>query len=369
MHILHILTDSNVGGAGSWLCYLVGASAHKHSVIIPQGAAIKPRLEKTVAKVYEMRGIADRSFSPLAVGRLTRLIRQIAPDAVHTHASVSARIAARRAKVPCVMTRHCSDMPPAWHALLPKKWLSRSVCAAIATDEKAKTALLASSIDEKKITVVRNGALPLREVCAEEQDTMRRTLGIPDGAFVAGMFARLEAVKDHATVLEAARLCEGKGVYFLVVGTGSLEARLKENTPPTVRFCGFAGDIAPYMALCQANVNASRGTETSNLAIIEGMSVGVVPVVSDYGSNPVLAKDCGLVFETGNATSLADALLRLKNEQSLADALSTAARAAFSREYSAERFARQIDEIYENALRFHKCKMQSAKCKVKEKSG
>ena len=354
MHILHVLTDSNVGGAGSWICYLVGASRHKHSVIIPQGAAIKPRLEKTGAKVYEMRGIADRSFSPLAVGRLTRLIRQIAPDAVHTHASVSARIAARRAKVPCVMTRHCSDMPPAWHAFLPKRRLSRSLCAAIATDEKAKLALLRSGIPDEKITVVRNGARALREVSDSERADLRRTLDIPDGAFVAGIFARLEAVKDHATVIEAARLCEGKGgdIYFLVVGTGSLEKTLKENAPQCVRFCGFADDIAPYMALCTANVNASRGTETSNLAIIEGMSAGVVPVVSDYGSNPVLAKDCGLVFEAGNAASLADALLRLKNEQDLAAALSRSARDAFFGEYSAERFARQIDKVYENALRF-----------------
>jgi glycosyltransferase involved in cell wall biosynthesis len=106
------------------------------------------------------------------------------------------------------------------------------------------------------------------------------------------------------------------------------------------------------MSLCRANINASRGTETSNLAVIEGMSMGAVPVVSDYGSNPALVKDCGLVFEAGNPTALRDALLRLKSEQDLAAALSAAARDAFLREYSAERFARQIDEVYENALRF-----------------
>ena len=314
--------------------------------------------------MYELSGIADRSFSPLAIGRLTRLMREIAPDAVHTHASVSARLAARRARLACIMTRHCSDMPPAWHALMPKKRLSRSVCAAIATDEKAKLALLKSGVADEKITVVRNGANPLREVAADERAALQKRLGIPDGAFVVGIFARLEAVKDHATVIEAARLCEGEGVYFLIVGAGSLEATLKKNAPRCVRFCGFADDIAPYMALCRANINASRGTETSNLAIIEGMSAGVVPVVSDYGSNPALAKDCGLVFEVGNAVALRDALLRLKNDQNLAASLSAAAKDAFLREYSAERFARQIDEIYENAVRFHKCKVQSAKCKV-----
>lgn len=302
--------------------------------------------------MYELSGISDRSFSPLAIGRLTRLMREIAPDAVHTHASVSARLAARRARLACVMTRHCSDMPPAWHALMPKRWLSRSVCAAVATDEKARLALLKSGVADEKITVVRNGASPLREVSTDESTALQKRLGIPDGAFIVGIFARLEAVKDHATVIEAARLCENDGIYFLVVGTGSLEATLKENAPRSVRFCGFADDIAPYMALCRANINASRGTETSNLAIIEGMSVGAIPVVSDYGSNPVLARDCGIVFEAGNAVKLRDALLRLKNDQDLAAALSAAARAAFSREYSAERFARQIDEVYENAVRF-----------------
>jgi glycosyltransferase involved in cell wall biosynthesis len=262
-------------------------------------------------------------------------------------------------------------MPPAWHALMPKKRLSRTVCAAIATDEKARLALLKSGIRDEKITVVRNGANPLREVSADERAALQKSLGIPDGTFVAGIFARLEAVKDHATVIEAARLCEGNGggIYFLIVGTGSLEVTLKKNAPRCVRFCGFADDIAPYMSLCRANINASRGTETSNLAVIEGMSAGVVPVVSDYGSNPALAKDCGLVFEAGNSAALRDALLRLKNNQTLAATLSAAAKDAFLREYSAERFAREIDEVYENALRFHKCKVQSAKCKVKDKSG
>jgi glycosyltransferase involved in cell wall biosynthesis len=260
-------------------------------------------------------------------------------------------------------------MPPKWHALMPKKRLSRTVCAAIATDEKARLALLKSGIRDEKITVVRNGANPLREVSADERAALQKSLDIPDGAFVAGIFARLEAVKDHATVIEAARLCEGEGVYFLIVGTGSLEDTLKKNAPRFVRFCGFTDDIAPYMSLCRANINASRGTETSNLAVIEGMSAGVVPVVSDYGSNPALAKDCGLVFEAGNSAALRDALLRLKNNQTLAATLSAAAKDAFLREYSAERFAREIDEVYENALRFHKCKVQSAKCKVKEKSG
>ena len=252
-------------------------------------------------------------------------------------------------------------MPPKWHALMPKKRLSRTVCAAIATDEKARLALIKSGVADEKITVVRNGASSLRVVSADERTALQKSLGIPDGAFVAGIFARLEAVKDHATVIEAARLCEGngEGVYFLIVGTGSLEATLKENAPQCVRFCGFADDIAPYMSLCRANINASRGTETSNLAVIEGMSAGVVPVVSDYGSNPALAKDCGLVFEAGNPAALRDALLRLKNDRNLAATLSDAAKDAFLREYSAERFAREIDEVYENALRFHKCKVQS----------
>ena len=69
-------------------------------------------------------------------------------------------------------------------------------------------------------------------------------------------------------------------------------------------------------------------------------------------SGEALAKDCGLVFEAGNPAALRDALLRLKNEQTLAAALSAAAKDAFLREYSAERFAREIDEVYENALRF-----------------
>lgn len=362
LHITHILTDSNIGGAGMLLCYLIGAadpSEVRFSVILPAASPLRQRLCSAGAEVYTADGIADRSYAPAARRQLAALISSLSPDIVHTHASATGRSAARDAGVKnIVMTRHCSDMPRRIYTRFPVKQvcgavLSHTVSAAIATDDSARDALLACGMPEKKITVIYNGAPALRAVPEDEKNALSDSLGIPRGAFTAGIFARLEPPKAHETLLRAAALCmrQTNGIYFLIAGDGSRRAELEALTDrygirQNVRFCGQVGDIAPYMALCDVNVNCSHGTETSNLAVIEGMSAGAVPVVSDWGGNARLADGCGRVYAADEPPALADILLGFCRDRSGLRFLSAAARRRYESGYTAARMARQTCDLY-----------------------
>ena len=110
--VLQVLTDTNFGGAGMWLLnYLRSFDRSKYSVtvVLPYGSVLKSRVEALNIKVAEAGGIADCSFSGTGVRELKRLMREIRPNIVHTHAGLSARIAAKSLGIKTVNTRHCIE--------------------------------------------------------------------------------------------------------------------------------------------------------------------------------------------------------------------------------------------------------------------
>jgi glycosyltransferase involved in cell wall biosynthesis len=117
-----------------------------------------------------------------------------------------------------------------------------------------------------------------------------------------------------------------------------------------VRFTGFVKDMAPIYRILRVNVNCSRGTETSCLALSEGMSAGLPTVASDYGGNPaMLGKgSAGILFPQGDAEALSEALLRIATDPALEDALRRAARKRYESCYTAERMGEKMTEIYES---------------------
>ena len=118
----------------------------------------------------------------------------------------------------------------------------------------------------------------------------------------------------------------------------------------SVRFCGFREDTLPLMSLCEVNVNTSVPGEASSLAVIEGMSLGIPPVMSDCPDRGFLLDGCGLVSLPGSPESTADAIMRLKSDPSLLLRLSAAARKKYLERFTSDRCARETEAVYLKAL-------------------
>ena len=54
-------------------------------MILPRGSVLRDMLEPMDIPVYEIDGMADRSYDRADVGKLKEMIRRIDPDIVHTH--------------------------------------------------------------------------------------------------------------------------------------------------------------------------------------------------------------------------------------------------------------------------------------------
>ena len=98
IRVLNIISDTNIGGAGrvilNYLRY-TDKSKFETMVAIPKGSLLKEPLEQAGVTIYEVEGLADRSFHKDDVKTLQALIKQVKPDLVHTHGALSGRIASR----------------------------------------------------------------------------------------------------------------------------------------------------------------------------------------------------------------------------------------------------------------------------------
>lgn len=361
--VTHILTDSNIGGAGRLLRYQLEKADRErfeYSVILPEDAALIPEIEALGIPVVTVYGIADRSTAPEMKGILTEKIKSLAPDILHTHSSRTGRFAGVAAGVPkIILSKHCSDMPPAqlmkfpYKQMLVREW-KKTLHGAIATDDSAADSIAAEALSRDKITVIYNGAPALPVLSDAEKSALKAELGIPEKAFVVGIFARIEPVKDHDKFLDVATECIERGldgVYFLIVGDGSkrdyVEDYIEESEyGDRIKVTGFVPDIAPLMNICDVNVNCSVGTETSNLSLIEGMSLGVVPVVSNLPGNERIAEGCGIVCDRNDYEEFADAIESLYRDREKLCSLSSAAKEKYLAKYTSERYAREVEEYY-----------------------
>ena len=145
-------------------------------------------------------------------------------------------------------------------------------------------------------------------------------------------------------------------IYFLIVGDGSRREYVEEYIEShalagRVKMIGFVPDVAPLMNICRVNVNCSVGTETTNLALLEGMSLGVVPVASDLDGNIRISEDCGYVCLQKEPWNFADAIEELYRDREKLRALSLAAKEKYLAKYTAKRMAREVEEYYLSLLK------------------
>ncbi len=368
IHVMHVLTDTNIGGAGTLLCNQLAAMDRRHfyfTVVLPRGSRLAERIRALPLPchlLYTDHG-ADLSADLQAIAEYARIFRTHRPDIVHTHAALSARIAARLCRVPVLIhTRHCvfpltrRQQTVVYRTAfgVANRLLSDGV---IAVANAAKEQLTALGMNERDIRVIINGVAPLRSCSERERSDLRGQLNLPSDAFVVGMVARLEEYKGQSTLLQAISRCigtpDGDRFYLLLCGDGSERAALVAQAQQLgiashVRMVGFCEDVAPYYAIMDVNVNASHGTETSSLSLSEGMSVGVPAVASSFGGNPYMVRHGynGLLFPPRDATALAESLLLLYRDRALLHRLGQNAIAFYEQHLTAHQMTAQMEDYY-----------------------
>lgn len=138
--------------------------------------------------------------------------------------------------------------------------------------------------------------------------------GIPPDAFVVGMVAALRPVKGADLLLEAALQCADlPNVYWVLIGQ-VLDPRVEQlarhpRLASRVKLLGFQPQAASLIGGADLFVMPSR-EEGLCLALLEAMSQGVCPIVSDAGGMQEVARPGqeGLVVPRNDVAALSQAI-------------------------------------------------------------
>lgn len=196
--------------------------------------------------------------------------------------------------------------------------LSRLPDRIICNSWSGKEHALANGYPAQRLVVVPNGIDTDRfRPDPEAGSHLRARWGIPPTAFLIGLVARIDLIKDHETFLRAAARLTEPAIHFVCIGDGDTPERHRLDRLASelglngrMRFTGEVEEMpSAYNALDLA-VNASRSEGSPN-TVGEAMACGKPCVVTRVGDSPLLVAMTGRVVPPQDPEAMAHALREL----------------------------------------------------------
>lgn len=176
-----------------------------------------------------------------------------------------------------------------------------------------------SHADPNKIVVIHNGLnVPtnVEELRREYSASLRAELNLNKDNIIIGTVARLQPVKGHNRLLEAAKevIAQHPYVHFVLVGDGPLRSKLEQQAADLgvagqVHFLGERSNSSQLVAGFDISALASLHEGLPN-SVMEAMGVGVPVVATAVQGTTELVKDyeTGVLVPPDNAGALAERL-------------------------------------------------------------
>lgn len=331
MRVLHVTAGNLFGGIERMLVTLAASldDHHAHAFAVSFDGRLARELR---ACGHAPHVIGDARFSrPLTIWRARRNLRRVigafAPDAVIAHAPWSCALAtpvARRMRVPVWMWVH--DLPH------PEQFLERRVASRPPHRFICNSHFTAGATGAWLPAVPRDVIHPAVAPLPRVSDTDRRTLRVKEGAdddsVVVFMAARLQQMKGHRVLIEAARTLRGKVMLWMAGGPQqphevryleSLRQLAVESLPAgRVRFLGERSDVPRLMHAADVYCQPNTEPDSFGIVFVEALAAGR-PVVTTAigGAVEIVGERYGILVPHASAEAVGAALQTLIDDPSL----------------------------------------------------
>ncbi len=368
MKVLHLISGGDTGGA----------KTHVHSLLSGLSRAIGVRMvcftEGAFVEEARALGIDTQVFSGRNVlktlGVLARMVTEECFDLIHCHGArgnMMGMLLGRKVAVPTVSTVH-SDYRLDYlgrplgkltygniNTLALKKMDYR-----IGVSDAMVDLLISRGFDPEKLFSIYNGLDFTPRVPSSNRQEYLASVGlqVDDDSVVVGIAARLNPVKDIATLIRAFALAHENApqLRLLIAGDGEQEQMLKAlcqelGIENVVCFAGWVSDTDSFYGALDINTLTSL-SETFPYALTEGARFALPTVSSRVGGVPYLIEHgvTGYLFPVGEYTTLALHLQALAESASLRQRLGQELYEKAKREYSVEATIHTQLGIYERIL-------------------
>ena len=372
MKVLHLISGGDTGGA----------KTHVHSLL----AGLTPRIQ------VKMVGFTDGPFTQearelgintevipdknllAALKKLVAMVKADGYDIIHSHGArgnMMAALLAHKTGLPTVSTVHSDyrldylgrPISRLTYGTINTLAL-RTLKYRIGVSDAMVDLLISRDFDPERLFAIYNGLDFTPRTPAMDRAEYFRSVGLEadDTCVVAGIVARLNPVKDIATLIRGFAMAhrDFPRLRLLIAGDGEEMENLKAlaaelGVSKEVCFAGWISDTDSFYHAIDINTLTSI-SETFPYALTEGAraalptvssQVGGVSYLIDHGSN-------GFLFQPGDAQALAGHLLTLARDGDLRKAMGRRLYEKAHREFSLEATIQRQMEIYETILRYEK---------------
>jgi len=364
-----------VGGAEEMVLNLVRHLPPKFEPMvccINQAGPIGEEIRHTGTPVAVL-GLNPGLRRPWDVGGIRRYLRDTRPQIVHTFlltASIYGRLAAILERVPIVIGTEVNiyERKRRRHVLAERLLMKRTDCVVASARSVRDFYLRQVHADPSKVEVIYNAVDFAQAQPAKSKIDVRRELGVPADALVAGVIARLTEQKGHRFLFDAlAASPQLSRLHLLVVGGGELHDTLVRQADARrlsgrVHFLGPRRDLGDLLAAMDMFVMPSLW-EGLPLSMVLAMGAGLPVIATAVAGIPEVVEDgrTGLLVPPGDVAALASALTRLATDAPARERMGSAARAAVIPRFNVERYVESIVRLYDRLLNKHAERLRPAR--------
>jgi glycosyltransferase involved in cell wall biosynthesis len=248
-----------------------------------------------------------------------------------------------------------------WRYRLVERWLHRRMTAVLAN----AMALVRELHEQEGVPSERLGLLYLGIDASQGPDQglrgrKRAELGLKPAAVILTIVANLIPYKGHADLIDALaqaapRLNQDWSVLVVGrdegIGEELRERAVERGIEGHLLFLGQRQDVRDILNASDIGVLCSH-QEGFSVALLESMSAGLPMIVTAVGGNAeaVLDGETGTVVPAHQPTALADAIVRLVDDQALRARYGQAARQRILDRFTIEHCAAAYDRLYRTLL-------------------
>ena len=301
-------------------------------------------------------------FSPLKAKSLSNFIQSHSIDIVHVHWKFDLSLAALakkmcKRKFNLVHTRQM-NMPgkkrDPYHRFIYGQ-LDGFIAITRYIEKQARENL---PIPAEKITQIYYGVKMPTGVTAERTATLKQKLNIL-GEFNIGLLGRISEYKGQHLLIEAIEKLQWQGILVQawIVGAAFEQDYLEKlqqmvtekKLTDQIHFLDFYEPAIELMSCFEAVVLTTKN-ETFGLVLIEAMQAGVAVIGSNAGGVPEIIDHgkTGLLFDTWNSDSLAEAIRQLYENKDLRHRLAEAGQKKAQSHFQLETQYGKVLEVFKH---------------------
>ncbi len=306
------------------------------------------------------------------VSRLSQLLRRLNADIVHGYlfkAEIVSRLAGRLAGVKVIIgsernANHSVKTVHKWAYKVTQRCVDAVVANSSAGAEWNRKVF---GLPLSHYRVVHNGVDTDRFRPITDTGKMREELKLSAESPIVGVFANFKKQKNHAMLYRAFKLVLRTlpEAHLVLVGHIPTDSRGKLDSYRSYldrladdmgirhqcTFLGHRSDTESLYPMCDVTVLSSLHEGTPNV-LLESMACGVPVIATRVCDNPLIVKEgsTGYLVRVDDDATLADRIVKLLSNKTGRDVMGRNARAWVMREFSGERLAAKVEELYTELL-------------------